>query len=148
MVAYSFQPCFVVPIRRLVSPKRQTIRAERKRHAIAGEKLQLYCRQRCKDGYLIGTALCDEVLPIRIEFAKHSRVTIGNLAPIAGRHALNQFAYADGFGSWEELQWFWEHHHRKIVNFSGQIIFWGPLIYNPVSEEHDNADNAQAAPGI
>jgi hypothetical protein len=40
MVAYSFNPIFVGPI--LAGTKRQTIRAERKRHARPGEAMQLY----------------------------------------------------------------------------------------------------------
>lgn len=44
MVAYSFQKRFVEPIRS--GRKRQTIRADRKRHARPGEVLQLYSGMR------------------------------------------------------------------------------------------------------
>jgi len=131
VVAYSFQRMFVAPIRRVINPKRHTIRGDRKRHARPGETLQLYCRQRCADGFLIGTSCCDEVLPIVIHFGSHSKIWVGNLAPIIGRTNLNTFAVSDGFGSWDELTWFWQHYHKPIFSrstataiFSGWIVFW------------------------
>lgn len=106
MVAYSFKPRFVAPIRvglglipldavknvalggfdminrwsdpsaKAPAPKTQTIRAERRRHARPGDELQLYCGMRQKWCMLIGKARCVEVLPIDIVFAPTERVII------------------------------------------------------------------------
>ncbi|MEJ0016825.1 MAG: ASCH domain-containing protein [Acetobacteraceae bacterium] len=46
MVAYSFKRDFAAPI--LAGIKRQTIRADRRRHARPGEVLQLYTGMRTK----------------------------------------------------------------------------------------------------
>lgn len=74
MVAYSFKAQFVEPIRAglglptepQIRPKRQTIRADRKRHARPGEELQLYRGMRTRQCFLIGRAACTEVTKIRI----------------------------------------------------------------------------------
>jgi len=57
MVAYSFKAQFREPI--LAGTKRQTIRADRKRHARLGEALQLYTGMRTRQCKLIGRATCN-----------------------------------------------------------------------------------------
>jgi hypothetical protein len=66
-VAYSFQRRFVAPI--LAGTKRQTIRAERKRHARPGEVVSLYHGMRTRQCFLIAQAPCVDVQPIRLQFA-------------------------------------------------------------------------------
>lgn len=126
MVAYSFQPMFVTSIR--AGTKRQTIRAHRRgrsRHAHAGEGLQLYCRQRLPEGFLIGTAVCEAVRPITIMFMPPcSAVSIDGRED--GR-SLDDFARADGFRSWSDLVDFWRIHHPGVTTFSGVIITWRDL---------------------
>lgn len=79
MVAYSFRQRFVAPIQvglgtiehipgTEYAPKRQTIRANRKRHARPGEELQLYCGMRTKGCFLIGRARCTSVSGVRLQF--------------------------------------------------------------------------------
>ncbi len=147
MVAYGFKRKFEVPIRvglkqakvlvGNIHPKTQTIRAEgKRRHARPGETLQLYCSMRTKSCFKIGDARCINVRPITIKFGKDfDIVTIAGEEPFGGKaediHRLDQFAYADGFASWEELLKFWDAEHGQIVTkcgtFSGFLIQWEPI---------------------
>lgn len=68
MVAYSYKARFVEPIRLGLEPgpwipgmKRQTIRADRKRHARPGEEIQHYRGMRTRQCFLIGRAICEAV---------------------------------------------------------------------------------------
>lgn len=146
MVAYSFRPRFVDPIRvglnmipggKLCGPKLHTIRADRKRHARPGEELQFYCGMRTPKCFLIGRARCRDVRPITITFGSNPVVRIG-LGKLVGdiggseaflmyRHGgLDMFAIEDGFASWEEMRAFWAETHAGGV-FVGRIIYWEPL---------------------
>jgi hypothetical protein len=141
MVAYSFKRRFVGPIRvglgidirgtefwspRIaVRPKRQTIRADRKRHARPGEELQLYCGMRTKGCFLIGRAWCIAVTPISIEFNPiHPIILVGG-SPY--RENLTTFAHNDGFENWKEMRSFWFKEHPGIDIFVGVLIKWVPL---------------------
>lgn len=146
MVAYSFQPMFVEPIRKglesdLHPRKRQTIRAERKRHALPGEELQLYCRQRHPSGFLIGRAKCVGTASIAIVFGRSKRddsIFVGDglflseysSTGMKGKFTrtadLDEFARCDGFENWAALRDFWRRHHG-VRRFSGRIILWEPL---------------------
>lgn len=154
MVAYSFKRRFVEPIRwglglgldlsddcvRIGSSKQQTIRAERfgrGRHARPGEDLQLYCRQRSPDGFLIGRARCIESLAIVLTLkpaGAGGHVAMGGLETAIGREralhysgsALDEFAARDGFENWEEMLGFWREEHGPLESFVGRIIFWRP----------------------
>jgi hypothetical protein len=145
MVAYSFKRRFVEPIRAGlglqnfnqfgveipdVRPKRQTIRADRRRHARPGEMLQFYCAMRTKSCFLIGRAHCVDVQPIYIE-VEAPLVIVGEGKQrhrITTKSELNEFARADGFGSYEEFGLFWyEEHHDTMNDFYGVIIKWKPL---------------------
>lgn len=134
MVAYSFKRQFIDPIRvglglpdvlrRLSSPpppKRQTIRADRARHARPGEELQLYHGMRTKHCFLIGRAICTDVQPIRITF-RRSRIKIATQI-IEAPLWLNEFAQADGFDHWMAMRDFWAENHAGTV-FKGVIIYW------------------------
>jgi hypothetical protein len=148
MVAYSFKKQFVDPIRRglgqpekisvvkflYVQPKLQTIRVQgKRRHARAGEELQLYCGQRTKHCFLIGKARCIETLSISITFHTDQKIIVG--AVEKGREgalrysgdALNDFARRDGFADWPAMQDFWHKEHGDVGVFIGKIIFWRPL---------------------
>jgi hypothetical protein len=64
MVAYSFQPMFELPI--VLGTKRQTIRAAgKRRHARAGDTLQLYLGMRTPRCRLLATASCADIRPRR-----------------------------------------------------------------------------------
>jgi len=111
MVAYSFQPRFVDPIRcglgidqflvatGEVVPKRQTIRAVGlRRHARPCEELQLYTGLRSKRARLIGRARCTSVAGICI-FLGRGVVSIDDYPAIRDGD-LDAFAQQDGFSDW------------------------------------------------
>jgi hypothetical protein len=130
MVAYSFKRRFVEPIRRGlgspypdqygIAPKRQTIRADRRRHARPGEEVQLYCGMRTKQCFLIGTGRCTSVLPI---------VITEQFINIEGTRVrdVDAFAQRDGFKDWSDMLAFWREVNQLAVSFSGVVISWEPV---------------------
>ena len=135
MVAYSFRRQFVHPIQAglgianqfgvvpPVSPKRQTIRAYRKRHARLGEELQLYCGMRTKHCFLIGRARCVDADFITLDFT--GLVSI-NRRSFQDVDRLDEFARSDGFADFVEMRAFWAKEHG-LSRFNGVIIRWEPL---------------------
>jgi hypothetical protein len=133
MVAYSFKKRFAPPIIAGLQPgplvvgmKRQTIRADRKRHARLGEELQLYTGMRTRSCQLLGRADCTSVLPIRLLLGPVPAVEIGGEPAITGAKGLDLFARLDGFGDWPDLCAFWAAEHEALTEFSGQLIRWEP----------------------
>lgn len=144
MVAYSFKRRFVNPIRagldpaskdggavyvgsELHNPKRQTIRADRRRHVRPGEEIQLFCGMRTKDCFLIGRARCLDVRPIFIEI-EGPVVKVGDDLPMLTVRRLDEFARRDGFDDYKDFAMFWyEEHHESMNDFRGVIITWEPL---------------------
>jgi hypothetical protein len=134
MVAYSFDPRFEVPI--VMGTKRQTIRATgKRRHASAGDTLQLYQGMRTRRCRLLATAVCVSNEPIKISF-EHFVVQIGSRAGSeftrligideAGIAALlDPFARDDGFGNFDEMRAFWLLRHGA-GDFEGRLITWSP----------------------
>jgi hypothetical protein len=149
MVAYSFQHRFVAPIclglgrdipegfevgsgLREQEPKRQTIRAiGKKRHARAGELVQLYHGMRTKGCFQIGVARCVDCLPIFMKVGDPNLgpyVRIEGRHPFAAHHQLDYFARNDGFSNFAEMTLFWlDHHPAEAYGFRGVIVFWEPL---------------------
>jgi len=143
MVAYSFQPMFVDPIRMglgliedmtdVARPKRQTIRATgKKRHARPGEIVQLYCQMRTPQCMKIGDGRCTGVAPIVLQLSREPYVEIGKLLEMPKKiiqraDALDFFATQDGFADWAQLREFWAKHHPRVSTFRGVIIFWEPV---------------------
>lgn len=123
MVAYSFRPQFVEPIR--TGAKRHTIRADRKRHARPGEELQLYTGMRTPNCFLIARATCLTVGAIRLHLAD-GIVDFGG-AEISNPYALDLFACRDGFRDFDELRAFWRVTHPGLDPFSGVIVVWGGI---------------------
>lgn len=136
MVAYSFRKRFVEPIRVGLGkpwvrrgrsifpvPKRQTIRADRARHARPGEEIQLYCGMRTKGCFLIGRARCVSVESIVINLS-FGVIIIGGRTLIS---SLDHFAIGDGFKSWKEMRGFWQEEYPGTNHFRGVIIKWEPL---------------------
>ena len=129
MVAYSFKRRFVAPIQVGLGqiehipgteyvPKRQTIRADRARHARMDEELQLYCGMRTKGCFLIGRARCTTVMPIHLNL-EQTYINVGGVRAKDPEH----FARRDGFASLADMAAFWLDTHGGVV-FSGVIIFW------------------------
>lgn len=143
MVAYSFKRMFVPAIRiglglDVEDPepgarraKLQTIRAMgRRRHARAGDELQLYCGMRTRQCELIGRSLCVGAPPIGIRFAKPhrpvERVEIDG-SEIRFAADLDRFAEGDGFETWGDLRAFWRANHPGVLDFNGVLVRWEPL---------------------
>lgn len=135
MPAYSFQPRFVDPIR--AGSKGGTIRAQRRipaswsefararrpgGHAIAGETLALYCRQRHPSGFLIGEQQCRSALPILLDFAGDGRIVIG-ARTVHYAFGLEAFARFDGFEEFAAMAAFWREAHG-VDHFHGWHIRW------------------------
>lgn len=124
MVAYSFKERFVDPIRAVT--KCQTIRADRRRHARAGEELQLYTGMRTRHCKLIGRADCLSVWPVTLIFQDGDGVALESFKSHYGGD-LDNFAVADGFRNWAELRDFWSLNHPGVDIFDGVLIRWGAL---------------------
>lgn len=151
MVAYSFKRRFVVPISLGLGlsyplddiegdiivasrPKLQTIRAiGKRRHARAGETLQLYTAMRTKQCRKIGDAKCVRVDPIRIN-VEGGRVAIAPGTSDARAFDkscdLDAFAQRDGFADWADMREFWREEHgdlKRLGPFVGALIMWSPM---------------------
>jgi hypothetical protein len=133
MVAYSFKRRFVDQIRAglgliglPVHPKRQTIRAIRKRrHAQPGDVLQLYCGLRTKSCFQIGIARCTHLLPISIFVDSFTlQFTLDGVPVIADEY--DAFVRADGFANLADMYSFWRGEHG-IGRFDGVLIKWEPI---------------------
>lgn len=138
MVAYSFKRQFVEPIRwglglgldvpdGVVAPKRQTIRADRKRHARPGEEMQLYCGMRTRGCFLIGRARCATLRSIRLRLQRYE-ITVGTSERYHTMKQLHAFAQSDGFKSYEEMADFWAREHGNTIDWRGVIITWEPIV--------------------
>lgn len=107
-------------------PKRQTIRADRKRHARPGEEIQHYCGMRTKGCFLIGLARCVSVEPISMTIdLKRPLIYVAKRLVTASR--IESFARADGFQDWPDMFRFWCEEHPDIVRFLGVLIKWEPI---------------------
>ena len=120
MVAYNFKSQFVAPI--MAGTKRQTIRADRKRHARPREPLQLYTGMRTRQCRLVGLAHCLAVEPISIDVDGQLITLPGGV--LEGRATLDLFALADGFLDWPEMAQFWRDNHSGAPVFSGVLVRW------------------------
>ena len=127
MVAYSFNPRFIEPIRQ--GMKTQTIRAVGLRaHVRPGQLLQLYSGMR--------TAYCVRILPdtpcldvmwVEIAFADGPRPPIDRIMADGLRvRDLDAFALRDGFSDIDDMSEFWSEHHPEALKagFRGVLIEW------------------------
>lgn len=123
-VAYSFKAHFEAPIR--AGTKAQTIRADRARHARAGEELQLYTGMRTKHCRLIGRATCMSVSPVQLDFGRE--VIIAGARPMIHDFVkLDEFARMDGFPDFLAMREFWRKEHGMLLSlrpWSGILIEW------------------------
>lgn len=154
MVAYSFKEQFIKPIRKglglpnfnafgvdindadpALHLKRQTIRANRKRHVRPGETMQLYYGMRTKACLLIARARCISVEPISIDFEYRfhptwvqGRIEHGDPFHVCqGQENLDNFAVSDGFTNWAEMRKFWQQTHPGLDVFKGVLLRWEPI---------------------
>lgn len=136
MVAYSFKGRFVEPIK--ARTKRQTIRKPgKKRHARPGDALQIYTGDRFHPKK-VGEATCETARPICLGFRQTTAGGIRRPFVLFGDPSdakpadilltpeeLDNFAKADGFDSWDDLEVFWLDTHGAAREFEGVIITWG-----------------------
>lgn len=115
MVAYNFQKQFAAAVQG--GDKTQTIRAVRKRHAMVGERLQLYTGMRTK-------SCCKLVMPDPTCSA-NKRVLISSLGASVDRQIvedLDAFAQQDGFENYHQMLKFFDETHG--LPFVGRLIEW------------------------
>ena len=124
MVAYSFKRQFAEPI--LAGTKRQTIRADRKRHARPGEELQLYTGMRTKHCRLIGKAHCLAIQTVALLFWGRQGIIIDGVSHVSPA-VLDGFARDDGFADWDQMRAFWFDVNQVVDEFHGVLIRWGGL---------------------
>lgn len=127
MVAYSFAPRFVEPIRQGL--KTQTIRADGLRpHARPGQLLQLYTGMRTKHcRRILPDVPCLTVMKVQIEFAFDSEWVIDKITTDGIRvRDLDAFAIRDGFTDHEDMSAFWRAYHPEAnaTGFDGILIEW------------------------
>lgn len=146
MVAYSFQKRFAEAI--VEGRKRQTIRANRKRHARPGEELQLYVGMRTRQCRLLLRTRCAGVYPIVMcplrdwawigegysdgrQGKSFDAKEVGlDQFDLTGRFVaahLPGLAYADGFSNWPQMRHFWFEQHEKARDgraFIGVLVTW------------------------
>lgn len=113
MVAYNFQARFVRPIES--GEKRQTIRRRgKRRHAEAGDKLQLYTGQRTKKCRKIleedPTCIAVQAVTIRVGAFDVAVAVDGRWLTV---EELDEFARYDGFADREDFHAFWLSFHGQ-----------------------------------
>jgi hypothetical protein len=127
MVAYSFNPRFIEPIRQGL--KTQTIRSHSEaRQPRPGQLLQLYTGMRTKNcRRILPDVPCLTVMKVRITFDLGQRPVIGRITtdgvPVRD---LDAFAIRDGFTDIEDMSAFWRDHHPQATaaGFEGVLIEW------------------------
>ena len=137
MVAYSFQRRFKDPIYRGV--KRQTVRADRKRHARPGEMLQLFTGMRTRQcAKIIDDQRCTAVLPVEIRFDPASGI-VNILTGGVPVRSLDDFAVRDGFTDIQDMSAFWNQQHDIQPGgvFCGVVIEWQFCVASPVMPDLD-----------
>jgi len=153
MVAYSFKKVFVRQIE--TGRKRQTIRADRKRHARPGEPVQIYTGMRTRHcRKIIEDPICESVTPIRIvvpedsvsdwPFVDMDEFGIELGGELLGSMQVFGLAMADGFGGLvchhEDGRVFGMAHHRCVTDVASpaalMAAFWretyGPGVFSGV----------------
>lgn len=143
MVGYNFQRMFETQIVGLT--KRQTVRADRQRHARPGEPVQLFCDQRSRHcrKLLSPDPICTEVRRIEICTSVLIDELIASIS-IDGiplhRDEIEAFARADGFApelvadlcpfpvaatARATMGMFWKLRHN-VTRFEGVLVKWEP----------------------
>lgn len=123
MVAYSFQRRFCEQIVR--GEKRQTIRADRKRHARPGEPIQLFFGMRTKHcrKLIDPDPVCTHVEPVSMRVPPCGLVRIGHPACPEWSEVEDLFARLDGFDDALDFTMFWRREHGLGL-FEGVLIRW------------------------
>lgn len=138
MVAYSFKAIFAPQI--ALGTKRQTIRADRRRHARPGEAIQLYTGMRTKHCAKIRPDVtCTAIAPVTIQISTLIDALITGISvdgAFLTADEIEAFATADGFdprhyrafphvsrSAREHMGRFWLENHGEGW-FDGVLIRW------------------------
>lgn len=140
MVAYNYMARFVPDVEALI--KRQTIRANRKRHARPGEWMQNFTGMRSKKcRKIMPDPICESVTGIRFLVPPPGGVMQMMLADQTGAFPSDafpglgwtsvddHFARADGFTDAQDMCRFWQDNHGVSEGgawFEGVLIKWRP----------------------
>ncbi|MGW9946969.1 hypothetical protein J2W92_002306 [Rhizobium leguminosarum] len=144
MVAYSFKAYFAPQIENMT--KCQTVRADRARHAQAGEMVQLYQGMRTRNcRRIVADQICTANLPVQIKLSDMIDELIASIV-VNGiqlhRDEVEEFACKDGFhpdhlqlmhngrsakSARQNMGIFWQRHHPGVVDFTGRLILWKPV---------------------
>lgn len=142
MVAYSFKSQFATPIEE--RRKRQTIRADRKRHARPGESLQLFVGMRTKHcRKIIPDPVCTAVQTCLIMLDKWAILGIQIDGVELFGSQVKAFARDDGFEDVDAMHKFWIDNHG-CRNFNGVIIRWAD---QPKEKDHAESTLLREAQG-
>lgn len=114
MVAYNFQTDFAPDI--LSGRKLSTIRPNgKRRHAVAGDELQLYVGMRTSSCRLLLRVPCIGSRPIEIRANSYKTRGAICIAP----SWLAKLAYMEGFADWHEMRdWFDNRYGLPAVGFT------------------------------
>ncbi len=146
MVAYSFNAIFADQVSALT--KRQTVRADRRRHARPGEPVQLYAGMRTRHCRKLveRDPICVRVVPVTILLVASPQLDLIGAIAVDGAwldgEEIEAFARADGFavehvGDWKQrmhgvpgsarynMGGYWHDTHDDDV-FRGWLIAWEP----------------------
>lgn len=125
MPAYSFKKRFADPI--LSNQKLQTIReVGKRRHARAGERIQIYTGMRTKQCKLIATRICSSVHQILLLIMPRQEIEARIDGKVLGELELNALVRADGFEDVADMWKFWRDNHKGVDKFDGLLIKWEP----------------------
>ena len=116
MPALNFKKQFAGNVRS--GKKRQTIRADRKRPFVKGDKIYLYTGMRTKYCVLIGDRWVKNVSQIKI--LKDHTVLVNGKKYSA--RAIKNLAMSDGFSDVSDFYGFFSDTHG--LPFRGSIIYW------------------------
>jgi hypothetical protein len=127
MVAYSFNPRFIEPIRQGL--KTQTIRSySEARQPRPGQLLQLYTGMRTKHcRRILPDVPCLTVMKVQITFAFDQEWVIDKITTDNVRvRDLDDFAIRDGFTDRYDMSAFWRAYHPEATatGFDGILIEW------------------------
>ena len=100
-----------------------TIRADGlRRHAMAGQQLQLYTGMRTKHCALIIKITCLAAPKIALYFKGPTRVETSGVV-LRDAKALDSFAVSDGFNDFAAMRAFWREEH-DASRFGGTWVRW------------------------
>lgn len=125
MVAYSFKKEFVPAISS--GFKCQTIRGNRRRHALPGERMQLYCGMRTRHCFkIIPDPVCRDVRPVILRVGPDAtfdyvEIDMCRIDP----WDIDRLGKLDGFDNGKQMAQFWFETYG-VGEFTGVIIRWWP----------------------